>query len=34
MVETSRGSRNKFAYDDKLCVFRLKKVLLAGMDFP
>jgi inorganic pyrophosphatase len=34
VVETPRGSRNKFAYDEKLGVIRLKKVLPAGMDFP
>lgn len=34
IVETQRGSRNKFAYDEKLAVFRLKKVLPAGMEFP
>ncbi len=34
IIETPRGSRNKFAYDEKLGVMRLKKVLPAGMDFP
>jgi inorganic pyrophosphatase len=34
VIETPRGSRNKFAYDEKLGVIRLKKVLPAGMDFP
>ncbi len=34
VIETPRGSRNKFAYDEKLKVIRLKKVLPAGMDFP
>lgn len=34
IIETPRGSRNKFAYDEKLGIFRLKKVLPAGMDFP
>jgi len=34
LIETPRGSRNKFAYDEKLGVIRLKKVLPAGMDFP
>src|ERR1700749_540488 len=34
VVETPRASRNKFAYDDKLGVIRLKKVLPAGMEFP
>ncbi|HEY3929704.1 MAG TPA: inorganic diphosphatase [Candidatus Koribacter sp.] len=34
IVETPRGSRNKFAYDPDLLIFRLKKVLPAGMEFP
>jgi inorganic pyrophosphatase len=34
IVETPRGSRNKFAYDDELAIIRLKKVLPAGMSFP
>lgn len=34
IIETPRGSRNKFAYDEKLGLFRLKKVLPAGMEFP
>ncbi len=34
IVETPRGSRNKFAYDEKLGIIRLKKVLPAGMEFP
>jgi inorganic pyrophosphatase len=34
VIETPRGSRNKFAYDDALGVIRLKKVLPPGMDFP
>ncbi len=34
VIETPRGSRNKFAYDEKLGVIRLKKVLPAGMEFP
>jgi inorganic pyrophosphatase len=34
IVETSRGSRNKFSYDDELKIFRLKKVLPEGMSFP
>jgi inorganic pyrophosphatase len=34
IVETPRGSRNKFAYDDELAIIRLKKVLPAGMEFP
>jgi inorganic pyrophosphatase len=34
VIETSRGSRNKMAYDDELGAFRLKKVLPEGMTFP
>jgi inorganic pyrophosphatase len=34
IVETPRGSRNKFAYDPEQRVFELKKVLPAGMAFP
>ena len=34
VVETSRGGRNKLAYDPELGVFKLKKVLPEGMCFP
>jgi inorganic pyrophosphatase len=34
IIETPKGSRNKFAYDVKEHVFALKKVLPAGMAFP
>jgi inorganic pyrophosphatase len=34
IVETPKGSRNKYAYDPKDRVFELKKVLPAGMEFP
>src|SRR5437868_1702889 len=34
VIETEKGSRNKFSYDEKLKVFRLKKVLPEGMSFP
>src|SRR4051812_41227478 len=34
IVETPKGARNKFAYDEKLGLFRLKKILPAGMVFP
>ncbi len=34
VVETPRGSRNKYKYDEKLGVFRLNRVLGAGMSFP
>ena len=34
VVETPKGSRNKFAFNPKLRVFELKKVLPSGMTFP
>jgi inorganic pyrophosphatase len=34
IVETPKGSRNKFAFDPKNRIFQLKKVLPAGMAFP
>src|SRR6202048_4802171 len=34
IIETPKGSRNKFAFDDNQKVFELKKVLPAGMAFP
>jgi inorganic pyrophosphatase len=34
IIETPKGSRNKFAYDEKLEVFSLKSVLPAGAAFP
>ena len=34
IIETPRGSRNKFAYDLKQNIFTVKKVLPAGMTFP
>jgi hypothetical protein len=34
IVETPKGSRNKFAYDPDLRIFALKKVLPTGMTFP
>src|SRR3954447_16499854 len=34
VIETEKGSRNKFSYDEDLNVFRLKKVLPEGMSFP
>jgi inorganic pyrophosphatase len=34
VVETPKGKRNKFAFDEDLDVFRLKKVLPAGEAFP
>lgn len=34
VIETPKGSRNKFAFDPKQHIFELKKVLPAGMAFP
>jgi inorganic pyrophosphatase len=34
VIETPKGSRNKYAFDSEEKVFRLKKVLPAGMTFP
>jgi inorganic pyrophosphatase len=34
IVETPKGSRNKYAFDPQQRVFELKKVLPAGMAFP
>jgi len=34
VVETPKGSRNKYAFDPEQRVFALKKVLPAGMAFP
>jgi inorganic pyrophosphatase len=34
IVETPRGSRQKFAYDPTTGAFRLRHVLAAGMSFP
>jgi len=34
IVETPKGSRNKYAFDSELKIFQLKKVLPAGMTFP
>jgi len=34
IVETPKGSRNKFAFDEKQKIFTVKKVLPAGMSFP
>lgn len=34
IVETPKGSRNKFAFDEKQKIFTVKKVLPAGMTFP
>ena len=34
VIETPKGSRNKFAFDADERVFHLKRVLPAGMEFP
>lgn len=34
VIETPKGSRNKFAFDPKQHIFELKHVLPAGMAFP
>ena len=34
VIETPKGSRNKFAFDPEELIFELKKVLPAGMTFP
>jgi inorganic pyrophosphatase len=34
MIETPRGSAQKYAYDPELKVFRLKRMLPTGMVFP
>ena len=33
IIETPKGTRNKYAYDSEQKVFELKKVLPAGMAF-
>jgi inorganic pyrophosphatase len=34
VIETPKGSRNKYKFDPKLGGFKLSKTLPAGMDFP
>jgi inorganic pyrophosphatase len=34
VIETPKGSRNKFAFDPKQNIFTVKSVLPAGMSFP
>lgn len=34
VIETPKGSRNKFSFDPKERIFELKKVLPSGMTFP
>jgi inorganic pyrophosphatase len=34
IVDTPRGSRNKYKFDEQLGLFKLSRVLPAGMSFP
>ena len=34
VIETPKGSRNKYKYDPKLGIFKLSRVLPDGMEFP
>jgi inorganic pyrophosphatase len=34
VIDTPRGSRNKFKYDEALGLFRLSRILPVGMQFP
>ena len=34
IIETPKGSRNKYSFDPEQKVFQLKRVLPAGMNFP
>lgn len=34
IIETPKGSRNKYAFDSEQRIFQLMKVLPAGMAFP
>ena len=34
VIDTPKGSRNKYKYDELLGVFRLSRMLPAGMQFP
>jgi inorganic pyrophosphatase len=34
VIETPKGSRNKFAFDPDEHIFQLKRVLPSGMEFP
>jgi inorganic pyrophosphatase len=34
VIETPKGSRNKYAFDPEQGIFQLKKVLPSGMGFP
>lgn len=34
VIDTPKGSRNKFKYDEAMGLFRLSRILPAGMQFP
>src|ERR1051326_552881 len=34
IVETPKGSRNKYAFDEEIGLFKLRKILPEGMSFP
>lgn len=34
IIDTPRGSRNKYKFDPELAVFKLSRILPAGMSFP
>jgi inorganic pyrophosphatase len=34
IIETPKGSRNKYCYEEKTGFFKLKKILPSGMIFP
>lgn len=34
IIETPRGGQNKYSYDAELGIYRLKKILGAGLAFP
>lgn len=34
IVETPKGSRNKYAFDEEIGLFELRKILPEGMSFP
>lgn len=34
VIDTPKGSRNKYKYDEALGLFRLSRILPAGMQFP
>ena len=34
IIDTPRGSRNKYKFDEELTLFKLSRILPAGMSFP